>query len=640
MQPYRPDGRYNRSAVIQSTSNRLVLSPSDLNDYVECPHLTTLALEVARGIRRRPHVPEDHADLLRRKGEEHEAAYLKELRAQSRQVVNVMSPDPWDFETSARSTEQAMRAGAEIIYQATFVQGDWRGRADFLERVDQPTALGKWGYEALDAKLARAEKPTYVLQLCFYTEAIASIQRVTPEAMHVLLGIGERRTLRHADFAAYYRRVRAGFLKALAHAAPTEPYRVEHCALCEFRQVCDERWQQEDHLLLVAGIRRGQVNHLRSAGIGTLAQLAQAPATPVPHVAPRTFETLHDQAGLQLRRRTTGVLDWHALPIEPGCGFQQLPRPSPGDVIFDIEGDPFWEPARGLHFLFGLLTREPDSDAWRYQTIWAHDRVGERQALERLVDFFHKRLKEHPNMHVYHYGAYEPTALKQLMGVYATREDAMDALLRREVFSDLHSVVRQGLRAGVPGYSLKDVEALPAFRRQARLTSGTRAVLAYENWMTTHAAARLEEVAAYNEEDCRATLALRDWLIEHRPEGAAWAEPPEARPVDDDRQKADAQREAMRRALLEGANPQTPRWLAAELLEYHRREARPTWWWFFARCQMSLDELVEDGEAIGRLEPEGAPSRVKNLLDQRFQFPAQQHKLAPGDAPFDPATGK
>ena len=106
-----------------------------------------------------------------------------------------MSPDPWDFATSARATEEAMRAGAEIIYQATFVQGDWRGRADFLERVDQPTALGAWGYEALDAKLARAEKPTYVLQLCFYTEAIASIQHATPEKMHVLLGIGERRTL-------------------------------------------------------------------------------------------------------------------------------------------------------------------------------------------------------------------------------------------------------------------------------------------------------------------------------------------------------------------------------------------------------------------------------------------------------------
>src|SRR4029450_11262598 len=131
------------------------------------------------------------------------ATYLAELRKQSRQVVNVLTADPWNFATSARATEEAMRAGAEIIYQATFVLGDWRGRADFLERIDQPTALGKWGYEALDAKLARAEKPTYVLQLCFYTEAIASIQRVTPEAMHVLLAIGEPRTLPHATFPCY-----------------------------------------------------------------------------------------------------------------------------------------------------------------------------------------------------------------------------------------------------------------------------------------------------------------------------------------------------------------------------------------------------------------------------------------------------
>ena len=104
-----------------------------------------------RGTRRRPHVPEDHADLLRRKGEEHETAYLAELRKQGRQVVNVITADRWDFATSARATEEAMRAGAEIIYQATFVRGDWRGRADFLERVAQPTALGAWGYEALDA---------------------------------------------------------------------------------------------------------------------------------------------------------------------------------------------------------------------------------------------------------------------------------------------------------------------------------------------------------------------------------------------------------------------------------------------------------------------------------------------------------
>src|SRR3970282_2587751 len=95
--------------------------------------------------------------------------------------------------------------------------------------------------------------------------------------------------------------------------------------------------------------------------------------------------------------------------------------------------------------------------------------------------------------------------------------DAVDELLRRKVFVNLHTVVRQGLRAGVPSYSLREGEALAEFGRKAELRSGTRAVLAYERWMDTRDAALLAEIAAYNDEDCRATLALRDWLLAHPP---------------------------------------------------------------------------------------------------------------------------
>ena len=81
--------------------------------------------------------------------------------------------------------------------------------------------------------------------------------------MHVLLGIGERRTLRHADFVTYYRRLRRGFEAAIGRPGATEPYPVEHCGLCEFRQVCDERrrrWrqralQERDELIPVVAAR-------------------------------------------------------------------------------------------------------------------------------------------------------------------------------------------------------------------------------------------------------------------------------------------------------------------------------------------------------------------------------------------------
>jgi uncharacterized protein len=599
---------------MQQVGATLFLTPSDLNDHVECAHLTALKLEVARGTSKHPWVPGEYGDLLSGKGEAHEKAYLASLRASGRDVHDVTPPDKWDFAAGARLTEEAMRKGVDCIYQATFVVGDWRGRADFLERIDKPSRLGAWSYEPVDAKLARSEKPTYLLQLCFYAEGIAQVQGAPPERMHVLLGTRERRTLRYDDFAAYFRRVRASFERAISEPQPTEPYPVDHCGLCDFREECHAWWESRDHLTLVAGIRRTQVEELRASGVTTLTGLAG-----------HTESALQDQAALQLVRHKTGKLEWHTLDSEPDRGFALLPEPSDGDLIFDIEGDPFWEPARGLHFLFGL------HGCGGYQTLWAHSREEEKARFEQLIDLFHEALQRDPNMHVYHYGAYEPTAIKQLMGVYATREDEVDTLLRRKVFVDLLTVVRQGLRAGVPSYSLKETEALAGVTRKATVKTGTFAVLEYEMWMERPSQTeRLQRITAYNEEDCVATRALRDWLVAHRPH--------QAHPlfVANEHQEKPSPYEDLRQRLI--AVPET--WMFGELLEYHRREDKPAWWWFFRRCQeMSQEDLIEDSECIGGLTPVGS-SRAAKSMDWTLRFPPQQYKLHEGDGPYDPATMK
>src|SRR5207248_4727440 len=139
-------------------------------------------------------------------------------------IVEIELGERWDFGLAAARTAEAMRAGADVVYQATFGNGPWRGRADFLLKTAGATKLGSWGYEPLDAKLARAEKPTYVLQLCFYSDGIAKVQGMRPEHMHVFLGIGETRALRYDDFVAYYRRVRLRFESAISSPGETEPY--------------------------------------------------------------------------------------------------------------------------------------------------------------------------------------------------------------------------------------------------------------------------------------------------------------------------------------------------------------------------------------------------------------------------------
>ena len=79
-----------------------------------------------------------------------------------------------------------------------------------------------------------------MLQLCFYSDGIASVQGRRPEHMHVFLGIGEQRALRYDDFAAYYRRVRARFEDAVARRRQPRPIRSSIAALCSFRGCVDQ----------------------------------------------------------------------------------------------------------------------------------------------------------------------------------------------------------------------------------------------------------------------------------------------------------------------------------------------------------------------------------------------------------------
>jgi predicted RecB family nuclease len=627
----------------------LAFSPSDLTAFLACSHLTSLETAVARGTLPRPDADDPQAELIRRKGDQHERAYLAELRARGLRIAEIELGDKLDWERAAAQTAQALADGVDVVYQGVFVHEGWRGIADFLER--QPDG----SYEAADTKLARTSKPVHILQLCFYTEQLARVTGREPAFMHVLLGSGLRDSYRPGDFMAYYRRVRQRFLGFVADPPETYPLPVSHCSICDFRERCRAQWARDDHLTLVARLRHDQVPRFADAGIGTLAELAAAqPDTEIPRMTPSTFEALRDQAALQHDARITGRHAYRLLEPAPKRGFELLPKPSPGDVFFDIEGEPFWAPDRGLEYLFGVLWREDGGTAFR--GFWAHDRESEKRAFEELVDFLHERLRADPGMHVYHYAAYEPVVLKRLMGLYGTREEEVDDLLRGGVLVDLFAVVRHALRASYPSYSLKDIEGFYLDGRQAEVKGGADSVLLYEQWRDTGADEVLEAIRAYNEEDCLSTLLLRDWLLERRAEAEsqfgrelAWTVPDEPREVSEEAAETFAERERLRAELLADlpddpnalSEGQRPHYLAAQLLEYHRREAKPVWWSYFDRLGKSPAELVDDSEAIGELEPDGSePVKRHRSLVHGFTFPVQEHKLEPGDDVVDPATGK
>lgn len=639
---------------MQLRNGSLLFSASDLNHFIECEHLAWLERERAHDRLQRPEVADPTAELVARKGHEHEAAYVQSLRDAGRRVVTV-PPARADLEAGARTTLAAMQAGVEVVYQAVLLADGWLGIADFLLRVERPSALGGWSYEVADAKLARRAKPYFLLQLCGYSEAVARLQERDPERMHVVLGTREQQSFHYREYDAYFRDVRRRFLAAMGSAAePTYPLPVEHCLVCPWRPRCEARREADDHLCRVAGLRRDQAARLERAGIRTLAELgAAAPETRVPRLAPATFEALRSQAALQLAQIRGGGPRYELLPPAVERGFALLPEPSPGDVCFDMEGDPFLE--GGLEYLFGVVADDGGAEP-AYRAWWAHDAVAEKRVFEQVVDFLTERYAADPGAHVYHYAHYEPVALKRLAGRYGTREAELDHLLRNRVFVDLYQVVRQSLRVSRPDYSIKSLEVFYMKAREAAVKDAGGSILAYERWLAGRDPAQLADIARYNEEDCVSTQKLRDWLLELRAEAAARFAPPEPPPPPEPREpNPERERvEAETRALIDGLTAGLPEDPAertpeqgahqrlAHLLEYHQREERPAWWHFFERLGMTPVDLIEDPESIGGLEPDRRhpPQPDKKSLVYSFTFPVQEFKLGPGDDVFDPATGQ
>jgi predicted RecB family nuclease len=653
------------------TEEQLVLSPSDLNGFVECRHLTQLDRLVLAAELERPEAHDPVADLLSRKGDEHERAYLEQLKSEDRSVIEL--PDAGrsiaELEEAAAATLDALREGPEVIFQATFLgQGPagadgrptrYRGHTDFLLRVDgRPSDLGNFSYEVADTKLARKAKPYFILQLCFYSEMLQAAQGgEVPERMRVILGDRTTETYRLAEFSSYFRRVRSRFLESFAVEADTYPEPVAHCSVCRWMEHCDAQRVADDHLSLVAGITRSQRAKLVDAGITTLAALGDLDAGgTVPGIRPEQLEKRREQARLQLLARESGEQQVELLPPDPARGFARLPRPSEGDVFFDLEGDPFYDD--GLEYLWGFVTDDSEDGSERFTSFWGRDRREEREAFESFVDFVVQRRERWPDLHVYHYANYEITVLKRLAGRFASREAELDQLLRDGVFVDLYRVVVEAMRVGMPSYGLKHIEAFYMEERGTTVTDGADSVIEFEKWLDAGGAdggdpAILARIEEYNRDDCVSTLRLRDWLLDRRGEAEGrfgaieWFERPEG-----ERSNDAIQLETEIAELVEELTAGLPeeaadyskvdraRELMSNVVTYHQREARPVWWAFFARIDGDHSELVDDIDCIGGLVADEATAPQPTGRDStlhRLHFPAQETKLGLGGV-HDPAA--
>ena len=365
----------------------IAFSATDLVNYLGCRHSTFLDVraleEPAVEVQEDPFLV-----LLQAKGLAHERAYRDRLIAEGRVIVDLAADKSGVDRVSL--TREAMASGAEVIYQGALADDRWHGYADFLCRVPGASALGAFQYEAVDTKLSSVAKPKHALQLAVYSELLAATQGVVPGAMHIVVGDGSMVSVATSDLRHYTARAQLS-LEAFAARPPVESVGepCAHCAQCRWSGDCEDAWTRIDHLTQVAGIGRSQRTHLTRAGISTMAALAAlSPESKVAGLRPEMLTRLRTQARLQVAKREDGRNRLERLTTAPDKGFARMPPPDPGDLYFDMEGDPLFP--EGLEYLFGF--REVSTGTPRFTALWGHDRAAEKIAFEQAMDLIAAQL--------------------------------------------------------------------------------------------------------------------------------------------------------------------------------------------------------------------------------------------------------
>jgi len=626
---------------MQKIGNSVLYSASDVVNFLECEHLTSLDIQNLET----PLVKSESTDeemLIQQKGLEHEARYLQHLKTKATSYIDASAAGS-DLDQRVAATKDALLAGTDLIFQGTLRNGCLIGHADFLRRTQAALDRGNVAYEVLDTKLARSPKAKFVVQLCFYSHLLSTTTGAEPRDMVIVLGDGREETYRYADYKYYFYALLDRFLEGVASKEnSTYPNPCARCELCRWRDICDDRREQDDHLSRVAGITRIQTEKLIGANVDTLTRLASvSPGLTVPRLASETLRKLHSQAALQLRAAVEKKRFYELLsPEKPSAGLARLPPPSAGDIYFDMEGDPL--EIGGLEYLFGVMHVEAGEQV--FQPFWAHSRADEKLAFEDFVDFVVAHLSKFPDAHIYHYAPYETTAIKRLMQVHGTREAAVDNLLRMGKFVDLYQVVREGIRVSEPSYSIKNIERFYFEERQGSVTNAGASIVYYERWKQTGEQAHLDAIEAYNRDDVLSTLGLHTWLQQIRPHELPWAAKHPAEGSDEIQlgELTDAERRLLPYYNALVANLPTDRslWsfheelaeLTYQLLDFFRRIAKPVWWSMYARQEMEQADLIADGECLGGLTKDESlgPRPDKRSIRYTYLFPPQETKLRTG----------
>ncbi len=296
------------------------------------------------------------------------------------------------------------------------------------------------------------------------------------------------------------------------------PIRVRECEWCPWWEVCRPRMHDDDLSLRISKtpLDVRELQTLMGLGIQTVTDLAAADVEALlPSYLPLTTHRDHSEQRLRTAAR-------RARMLAAGVELERVTTDPIGIPRADLEVDLDIETAEGdVTYLWGLLVTNRRTGRQEFEHFSLFADIAPADEIDLCARFCRRLLDlvaANPGLRVFHYSDYETVHIRRL----AERSGHPDILAATELvadhFVDLFRPVRDNF-VGVDGLGLKVVASRGAgFHWRDDAPGGLNSQIWFDS--AVHAPSEQERAAArtrvleYNEDDVRATWAVREWLTD------------------------------------------------------------------------------------------------------------------------------
>ena len=394
---------------------------------------------------------------------------------------------------------------ATIFEQSNTNYHDWLAEVVFTAApsllIKQPgeSSFGDWEYVPVNIKLGRKAKPEYKLIAAFHAQILGIVQDKIPERSQLILKEHDKHQVNLTHWLTKMQQTVAECLVMLATQQEPEVFiSRQRCSLCSWYGYCHNVAKSSQHLSLIPGVTPKRYEYLQELGIDSVQSLIEVPET---HLA----ETIGYGTARQLKQQISAIKSDRALVRSGFDLVNTQPIPSGAiELYFDIEA----EPERQTDYLLGVLLVDRTTNTEKFYAFLAEKLEDEGKIWQEFLDF----VALYPDAPIFHYSEYEADTIKRLARLYGTPKATKQEILDRLV--DLHLWVTKSVIFPVESYSLKALANWIGFYWRETSGSGDQSVCWYDQWLSSQDRSWLELILSYNEDDCRATRYLKDWLLD------------------------------------------------------------------------------------------------------------------------------